>query len=96
MNDDSFAGGGRRIARTNGRVFGTRRAGRKTIERVASLAARWLVYLAVGLAVAWAIAPMVVPALDGMVVATVAGLGLFLILPFAAIAGIVRVIERIE
>lgn len=95
MNDDSVTDAGRRIARTNERVLGTRRDRRRTAKHVASLAARWLAVLVVGVALAWAVA-FVVPPFAGILAATVVGFGLLCLVPLAVVTGVVRLLETIE
>lgn len=95
MNDDSFADVGRRIARKNERVFGTRGEVRGAIERVASFAARLLTVLVVGLAVAWTVT-VAVPAFSGMFAAAVVGYGLLWAIPWLVVTGVVRVLEATE
>lgn len=95
MNEDSFADAGRRIARTNERVFGLDRSGRATTEHIASLAARFLWYLTIGVALAWVVA-FVVPAFSGLLAATMVGFGLLWLVPWLVVIGVVQVLEATE
>jgi hypothetical protein len=91
MNDDSFVDAGRRIARQNEWSFGASGT-REAAEHAASLAARWLLSLTVGLAVAWTVI-VAVPAFSGLLAAAVVGYGLLWLVPWLVVTGVVRVLE---
>lgn len=93
MNYDSVTDVGRRIARTNERVFGI--AGTGQAVDAASLAARLLIFLVAGLTVAWTIV-FVVPAFSGMLAATAVGFGILWLVPWLVVTVVVRTLESVE
>ncbi len=93
MNYDSVTDAGRRIARTNERVFGIDRKGQAV--DVASLAARLLISLMAGLMAAWTVV-FVVPAFSGMLAATAVGFCLVWLVPWLVVTVVVRALETVE
>jgi hypothetical protein len=91
MNDDNFADAGRQIVQKNEQTFGASGT-REFAEYAAPLAARWLLSLTVGLAVAWTVV-VAVPAFSGLLVASVVGYGLLWLVPWLVVTGVVRVLK---
>ncbi|PSP88796.1 hypothetical protein BRC90_06460 [Halobacteriales archaeon QS_4_69_34] len=94
MKSDLVTAAERRTARTITHTE-TRLPLRRSGERAASLLAGLLPVVLVGLALAW-LATALLPALGGLLVATVLGFGALRVLPVAVVRAVVAGIEFAE